>query len=170
MSAEFVFSFHENGEAADVASISSVVSPGFESLDIHSKHVRFADTMQAQTTQIEPELAFEAEESVSDDGDSKEEHTPTHAKTVKQAIVELGLTDAINGPAKETMCAVSPDAFIVHEKRVYINAAKAVCKNCLSLIQCRESNINNPEPMIYGGLTDAERKSIQSRTRRSFKI
>ncbi len=80
-------------------------------------------------------------------------------------VSKYGALKVLTGAADSNLCAKvgNPDLFSTDEKtsKAKIDVAKSVCANCLSLVTCREGNLDNTDSMIYGGLTRAERMRIK---------
>ena len=83
---------------------------------------------------------------------------------------KTGLLNLIDGPSGERLCygAPDPDQFETTAKsKSALEVIRAVCKNCLSLQLCRTENVDNNDPYMYGGLTNAERRKLKLRIERS---
>ena len=164
MSSELIFPYRDSEVSVEVASIPGVITFDAEDLVKYSQQARLVAPL-AQTVAASSILK----------PTSKEDEPVTKpisnaAKRGSQAIVELGLFKAVNGPPKKTQCEANPDAFyIIRERSVNTEAAKAACRNCLSLVACLEDNLDNADPMVYGGLTNIERGKLRRRSNKPYK-
>lgn len=164
MSSELVFPYRDSEVPVEVASIPGVITFDSEDLVRYSQQARLVgplgQTVVSSST-LKPALK---------EDDTVTKPTSNATKRGSQAIIELGLFKAVNGPPKKTQCEANPDAFyIIRERSVHTEAAKAACRNCLSRVACLEDNLDNADPMVYGGLTNVERDKLRRRSNKPYK-